>query len=362
MGFLSKKVATIAATAVIATTAIMATTPAMAGDKPVIGTVFPTLDTQFWSRDLAFMETGAEQLGVELIALNANNSPDQMIKSIEDLVARGVDGIISVGYWSTGARTIRLAQRKGIPVILTDSYPNFAPQSKGWENYLAFVGPSDEDAGYWIGRKLIEAMKPGPDGKKVIGVVNGTAGTSVAIDRRKGLSRAISEHNDIRIAGEVDGNFVRVTSQTAFESLYAGNPDITGVWCGNDAEAMGVIAALKSQNKVPGKDVLVSAMDLNPENIEKVKIGEQLFTIGGHWIQGGIGLVIMYDYLHDKALKIPANEANVKLKLLPMERHQVEAYLKEYPNGQPKYDFKAHSKAYTPDAPPAAIELKYAAD
>ncbi len=355
MRFLVKNVA------IVATTAMMSLfTPATAQDRPVIGVTFPTLDTQFWSRDLAFLEAGAEVLGVDLVVLNANNSPDQMIKSIEDLVARDVDGIISVGYWSTGPRTIKLAQRKDIPVILTDSYPNFSPQSEGYENYLAFVGPSDEDAGYWIGRKLIEAMEPGPDGMKVIGVVNGTAGTSVAIDRRKGLERALSEHDDVRIAGEVDGNFVRVDSQDAFESLYAGNRDITGVWCGNDAEAMGVIAALKSQNKVPGVDVLVSAMDLNPENIEKVKIGEQLFTIGGHWIQGGIGLVIMYDYLHDESLKIAAEDATVKLKLLPMEQHQVEAYLSQYPDGQPAYDWKLHSRVFTPDGPPAAIELTYA--
>lgn len=331
---------------------------AMAADKPVIGVVFPTLDTQFWSRDLDFLKAGAKQLGVDLVVLNANNSPDQMTKSIEDLVARNVDGIISVGYWATGPSTIKIAQRKNIPVILTDSYPDFAPQSKGHENYLAFVGPSDEDAGYQIGKTLLDAMTPNADGKLVLGVVNGTAGTSVAIDRRKGLDRAISEHNNVVIAGEVDGNFVRVASQTAFESLYIGHPDIKGVWCGNDAEAMGVMAALKSKNKVPGKDVLVAAMDLNPENIDLVKSGEQLFTIGGHWVQGGIGLVIMYDFLNGK--KVPAEDATVKLKLLPMAQNQVAAYLKDYPNGQPKnYDFKAHSHALNPNAPPYAYELKY---
>jgi ABC-type sugar transport system substrate-binding protein len=353
MRLLSLKLAAVAATAVLSLSSA-----AMSADRPVIGVTFPTLDTQFWSRDLDFLKIGAEQLGVDLVPLNANNSPDQMIKSIEDLVARGVDGIISVGYWSTGAKTIAAAARKNIPVILTDSYPDFAPQSEGHENYLAFVGPSDEDAGYHIGKALFDALKPGPNGKIILGVVNGTAGTSVAIDRRKGLQRAIEENGNVEIAGEVDGNFVRVASQTAFESLYVGHPDIQGVWCGNDAECMGVIAALKSKGKVPGKDVLVSAMDLNPENIELVKTGEQLFTIGGHWVQGGIGLVIMYDFLHGQ--KIPAADATVKLKLLPMAQNQVDAYLKDYPNGQPKdYDFKAHTKTFNKDAPPYAYELKY---
>ena len=316
-----------------------------------------TLDAQFWNRNITFLKTGAAQLGVNLVVLNADNKPDQMIQSVQDLVARHVDGIISVGYWSTGAPTILFAKRAHIPVVLTDSYPAFAPQSGKYTNYIAFVGPSDFDAGYRMGKILLAQLKPGPDGKKVIGVVNGTAGTSVAIDRRKGLAQAIKEDPTAAIAGEVDGNFVRDQSQSAFEALYQGHPDIQGVWAGNDAEAMGVIAALKSKGKVPGKDVLVSAMDLNPENVDAVKSGEQLYDIGGHWIEGGVGLVIMYDYLHGH--KISAEDATIKLKLLPMTQADVSKYVRDYPGGQPSYDFKAHSKTYNANAPSPAYELRY---
>jgi ABC-type sugar transport system substrate-binding protein len=344
--------------AAIAAAAVLGfTSAAMAADKPTIGVVVPTLDAQFWNKDISFLKTGAAQLGVNLIVLNADNKPDQMIQSIQDLVARKVDGIISVGYWSTGAPTILFAKRKGIPVILTDSYPKFSPQTGKYTNYIAFVGPSDFDAGYRMGKALLAEVKPGADGKKVIGIVNGTAGTSVAIDRRKGLAQAITEDGNVKIAGEVDGNFVRDQSQSAFEALYEGHPEITGVWAGNDAEAMGVIAALKSKGKVPGKDVVISAMDLNPENVDEVKSGEQLYDIGGHWVQGGIALVVMYDYLHGH--KIAADDATIKLKLLPMTKAQVDQYVKDYPGGQPAYDFKAHSKTYTANAPSPAYELHY---
>ena len=347
-----------ATTALAAAAAIWSlSSAAMAADEPTIGVVVPTLDAQFWNRNITFLKTGAAQLGVNLVVLNADNKPDQMIQSVQDLVARHVDGIISVGYWSTGAPTILFAKRAHIPVVLTDSYPAFAPQSGKYTNYIAFVGPSDFDAGYRMGKILLAQLKPGPDGKKVIGVVNGTAGTSVAIDRRKGLAQAIKEDPTAAIAGEVDGNFVRDQSQSAFEALYQGHPDIQGVWAGNDAEAMGVIAALKSKGKVPGKDVLVSAMDLNPENVDAVKSGEQLYDIGGHWIEGGVGLVIMYDYLHGH--KISAEDATIKLKLLPMTQADVSKYVRDYPGGQPSYDFKAHSKTYNANAPSPAYELRY---
>ena len=205
--------------------------------------------------------------------------------------------------------------------------------------------------------KLFATIPAGANGKKVIGVVNGTAGTSVAIDRRKGLARALKEHPEVTVAGEVDGNFVRDTSQTAFESLYQGHPDIKGVWAANGGTATGVMAALHNAGKVPGKDVYVVAMDLNPENVEAVKRGELLFDIGGHWLQGGFALVMLYDQIKGKPTS--KQDDTVKLRLLPLTREQVPQFEKDFPKGIPPYDFRKHSRAYTPNAPAAAFELKY---
>jgi simple sugar transport system substrate-binding protein len=326
-------------------------------DKPVIGVVVPTLAAQFWNNYVDFMKKGASDLGVELVVLNADNKPDQMVKSLEDLVARPVDGIIFTPYWATAARGLSLAKDANIPVILTDTYPDFQPQSSRFPNYLAFVGPSDEDAGKQMAETLFAAMAPDANGKKVIGVVNGTAGTSVAIDRRKGLEDALKQHPEVVVAGEVDGNFVRDTSQTVFESLYQGHPDIKGVWAANGGTATGVMTALKGAGKKLGKDVFVVAMDLNPENVEAVKSGDLLFDIGGHWLQGGFALVMLYDDIKGKAL--PKDQDSVKLKLLPLTKDKVSQFEADFPGGVPPYDFKAHSRVFTPDAPPATFELKY---
>src|SRR6185437_16372535 len=137
----------------------------------------------------------------------------------------------------------------------------FHPAESEIPNYIAFVGPGDKDAGYHMGKALLAALKPGPDGKKVIGVVNGTPGTSVAIDRRKGLAQAIEEEgaDKVTIAGEVQGNFTRDEAMTAFQSLYQGHPEIKSVFSANDPMAMGVIAALERAGKKPGKDVISTA-------------------------------------------------------------------------------------------------------
>lgn len=337
--------------------AMLAAPLAAQEDEPTIGVVVPTLAAQFWNNYVDFMRTGAEELGVELVVINADNKPDQMIKGLEDLVARGVDGIIYTPYWATAAPGLTMAKNADIPVILTDTYFELPPQDERFPNYLAFIGPSDADAGYQMAKTLFEAMEPNADGEKVIGVVNGTAGTSVAIDRRAGLERALAEHPEVRVAGEVDGNFVRDQSQTAFESLYQGNPDIKGVWAANGGTATGVMAALKNAGQTPGEDVLVVAMDLNPENVEAVKSGELLFDIGGHWLQGGFALVTMYDHL--KGHDVPADVAEVKLDLLPLTRDLVSKFERDFPGGVPEYDFKARSRAYNPEAETAVFEMTY---
>jgi ABC-type sugar transport system substrate-binding protein len=328
-----------------------------AQQKVKIGVVVPTLDAQFWNNYVDFMKQGAQQLGVDLVVLNADNKPDGMVRSLEDLVGQHVDGIIYTPYWATAVPGLTLAKNANIPVILTDSYPDFSPQTARFPNYIAFIGPSDEEAGYQMALKLFAAIPAGANGKKVIGVVNGTAGTSVAIDRRKGLGRALKEHPEVQVAGEVDGNFVRDTSQTAFESLYQGHPDIKGVWAANGGTATGVMAALKNAGKQPGKDVYVVAMDLNPENVQAVKRGELLFDIGGHWLQGGFALVMLFDQIKGKTVSKQSD--TVKLRLLPLTRELEPQFEKDFPNGIPPYDFKKHSRFYTPDAPAATFEMKY---
>ncbi|MFA7671435.1 MAG: ABC transporter substrate-binding protein [Sphaerochaetaceae bacterium] len=322
-----------------------------------VGAIVPTLNAQFWNNYVEFMKKGADALGVDLIVLNCDNKADLLPKYIEDLVSQRVDGMIVVPYWAGDKKALRDTKAANIPLIFTDTYSDVQPQSKDYPNYIAFLGPGDEEAGYQMAKKLFNTMVPNNQGKKVVGWVEGTPGTSVAIDRNLGFERAVKEHPEVVVAGKVNGNFVRDESMAAFESLYQANPDIKGVWAANGGTATGVITAIQNAGKVPGKDVLVVGMDLNPENVDAVRDGYLLFDIGGHWLQGGFAIVVMYDWLNGH--KVAAKDANVKLDLLPLTKDTVSAFETKYPGGVPAYDFKLHSRTYTPDGPFAAIELKY---
>ena len=150
--------------------------------RPKIGAIGPTLDAQFWNNYVQFMKTGANELGVDLVVLNCDNKADLLPKYIEDLVAMKVDGMIVVPYWAGDKKALRDTKAANIPLIFADSYSVVDPQGPQYPQYIAFVGPTDKQAGYQMAKKLLDTMKPNADGKKVIGWVEGTPGTSVATE------------------------------------------------------------------------------------------------------------------------------------------------------------------------------------
>jgi ABC-type sugar transport system substrate-binding protein len=147
--------------------------------KVTIGVTVPTLAAQFWNRYVDFLQQGAKAYGIDVVVLDADNNPDKMGRNVEDLIAKGVDGIIHVAYWNTGVKVLTEAKAANIPVVFADVYlPDISPQDKRFPNYVAFVGPSDEAAGYEMATTLFKALQPNEKGEKVVGVVDGTPGTS----------------------------------------------------------------------------------------------------------------------------------------------------------------------------------------
>lgn len=327
------------------------------GGTLTIGSVVPTLDAQFWQRYKAFMETVGAAIGVEVVTINANNSADALNKGIEDLVARGVDGLIFVPYFGAGPFGIATADAAGIPSMCVDTTPDDIKPGGEYPNYVGFVGPDDETAGYAMADALSKTLAPGPDGRKTIVAIEGTPGTSVAINRFKGLERYIAEGGDLTLLGSAVGNFVASDSQKAMDDLLQAHPDVMGVWTANGGTATGALASLKNAGRTPGDDVKVVTMDLNPDNVELVAAGELEFDTGGHWLQGGFSLLIMFDWIN--GIQLPDDKREQVIRLLPVTQATIPQLEADYPDGQPPYDPVEHSRFLTPDGPDAVIELAY---
>lgn len=254
-----------------------------------------------------------------------------------------------------GKRDLSKQTGAGIPIIATDAVtPGVNPQEQ-YEQYIAFIGPNDEQAGYDQAKYLIERVQPAADGKKYIAALEGTLGTSVTIWRTDGLMRALKEHPEVVLAGIQTGNYMRDVGQRVTEDFLAAHPNLGGIWSANDEMALGALNAIKRAGKVPGKDIFVSGLNLDPPAVQAIEDGEMLWSTGGHWLMGGFALVMLYDHIH--GYPIPKELSHVQLDLAAVTKENVDAFYAKYPGGQPTYNAREFSRVFNENAQAAYFEL-----
>ena len=209
---------------------------------------------------------------------------------------------------------------------------------KAGEDYVAFIGPDDEQAGYDIAMSLIDGGC-----KKIVGI-GGYQGTSVAEGRKAGLDKALAEHPEVELLQFVYAGENMDDGDEAFRNLSQAHPDLDGVWCYNDSLALASVNVLKEQNKIA--DVKVGGMDLLQPALDSMTAGELWFSTGGHYMQAADAAVVLYDAINGNA----PSATNVKIKLLAVSQENLDAYNAKYGEGKTPIDWKSLSLTYTPDA------------
>ncbi len=318
------------------------------GGKLRIGISVPTLDNPFWERYATFARAIADQLEIDIEILDFQTNEHRQLRDIARLIARPVDGlIITPQTVNVGPALITRAQKAGIPLVVTDRWPGIDPRAYSWDGYVGFIGPDDRDAGYRIGRTLIKDL-----GKRRFIALNGVHGASVAEGRFSGLSRALGEFPEAKL---LKVNWVGETQEHGNNSMAHAlkkfGDSIDGVWCYNDSLALGAMQAIRSGDsaggKVPG-NISVVGMDLVPDALEKIETGEYAASFGGHWMQGGFGLIMLYDFLNGYQPK--SQYKVVKLKLIKVTRDNLALFRKQFIDTPPNFDAQAASMALNPEA------------
>jgi len=156
-------------------------------------------------------------------------------------------------------------------------------------NWVIHTSPDNAQSGYDISVQLFEHM--GGSGK--IFVVEGMLGNTAAIDRAKGLQRALDEYPGIEAVEWDTGNWATSEALDLVQTWLTIHPDVGGVWCANDNMATGAIQALDGAG-LKG-DVMVVGIDATTDMVEAVRDGYALATVSSNgYLQGGYTLAICY--------------------------------------------------------------------
>ena len=217
----------------------------------------------------------AEKRGVDLKFADAQQKQENQIKAIRSFVAQGVDAILLAPVVETGWDSVlREAKDAEIPVVLLDR------SIDGDESlYLTAVTSDQVYEGKVAGEWLAKAV--GDKSCKVM-ELQGTTGSSPAINRKKGFEEGIQGHDNITIARSQTGDFTRTKGKEVMESFIKaenGGKEICAVYAHNDDMMIGAIQAMKEAGLKPGTDILTASIDAVPDIFKAMADGDANATV-----------------------------------------------------------------------------------
>ena len=155
------------------------------------------------------------------IARSDFNDPASQDKLIDDMVAKGIDGLVLCGFnTSSTVRKLRELKEKGIPVITSNT------DIPGSER-LAYVG-SDY---YKCGRAAANLLTLMCGGKSNVGIVLGSKNVRCHAERVNGFISYLNEHSsDINIVCTVENNDDDFESFSLVKDMIFSHPEIDSLY------------------------------------------------------------------------------------------------------------------------------------
>jgi simple sugar transport system substrate-binding protein len=217
----------------------------------------------------------ATDRGVDLKFADAQQKQENQIKAIRGFIAQGVNAIFVAPVVATGwDEVLGEAKDANIPVILLDRGVDASQ-----DLYLTSVASDQVHEGAVAGQWLIDTVKD-KDCKVV--EIEGTVGSTPAINRKKGFDDLIAATTNITIIRSQTGEFTRSKGKEVMEGFIKaenGGKDICAVYAHNDDMMVGAIQAMKDAGLNPGKDILTVSIDGVPDIFQAMVAGEANATV-----------------------------------------------------------------------------------
>lgn len=203
------------------------------------------------------MKAEAAKLGYELVYTDAGGSEAKQIADVDSMIAQKVDLIFLAPRSEQAlAEAVLKAKAACIPMIMLDRDVDHSIAAPG-RDYITMIGSDFVKEGELTAEWLAEAM----NGEAIIIELEGTVGSSPAIDRKKGFDDKIAEYPNMTIVASQTGDFARDKGRQVAETLLQAHPEANAIYAHNDEMAMGAIAAIEAAGKVPGVDIMVVSID-----------------------------------------------------------------------------------------------------
>jgi ribose transport system substrate-binding protein len=269
-------------TAALLVPAVLA--PASAQEKITIGVSLAQDDNPFYIAMLRGIRARAQELGWEVATVSANEDKVKQINGVQDLVARGVKGILISPIDAVGVNGAYDAAKAGNVPIVSVARGSTSP------NQTLHVAMDEKQ----IGRDIAEwtAKAIGDEGK--VALLLGPSGAPTFRNLGDGYAEVMAKHPKITIVSKIDGPLTRERGVKQTEDALVANPDLKAIYTANDDVALGAMQAVLAANA----KTLVTGMNGVPPALRAVKDGKIAMTIElNPVLWGRLGVDVLAQYL-----------------------------------------------------------------
>lgn len=262
----------------------------------------------FWDCVTRSMQAAAEDLDIALsvsyLDKNEVTSRFAYVNAAGDALKRvpRPDYLVFLNLKDTGHRILNMAELAGVKsvIILSDVHPEEtrlmgSPRGQ-FTQWIAHLSPDDEQAGHALATALMaEAARQWPHSPAhITGILGARNGTAADL-RFAGLQRAVqSEKDAVLLHGVPTRTWLRSEGREKAHLLLAQNPMANIVWAASDGLALGAFDALQESRR----SAITGGIDWTDEGLQAVADGTLAASVGGHFLEGIMALVLIDDYHH----------------------------------------------------------------
>lgn len=305
----------ILALALLLPTLLMSLPTVQAQDKITIGVALAQDDNPFYIAMLRGIRARAQELGWDVATVSSNEDKLKQINGVQDLVAKGVKGILISPIDAVGVNAAYDAAAQAKVPIVSLARGSTSP------NQTLHVAMDEKQ----IGRDIAEWTAKHLNGTGKVAMLLGPSGAPTFRNLADGYTEVMAKYPDIKIVLKTDGPLTRERGLKNAEDALVANPDLKAIYTANDDVALGAMQAVLAANRAG--QTAVTGMNGVPPALHAVKDGNIAMTVELNPVEWGrLGVDVLATYL--KGEKV---EPRVFIKHVIIDNSNVDGVLAKLP-------------------------------
>ena len=252
-----------------------------------LGLAVTNLQADYFNQIVTGVEAYAEELGIEVVTVDARNDSATQVSQVQDLLTQDIDALIYLPAGASAAAVpTRLARADNIPVVNVDRN---APEEPG----DTFIATDNATSAYQVCRHIIHLA--GREGEMIM--IHGQRGTTPEVERTRGCMQAIEEFPGVTlVAQQWSQQWSQAEGLDITQNLLQAHPDVSIIFGQADGLALGAaqgvrVSGVEQRVFIGGFDGDTTALPIVADGGIDATATQQVRAIGRLAVDSALALV-----------------------------------------------------------------------